>query len=87
MPNHIALLQHRAKNSGNTVLLKLPIVRETEAPQTWNIITVAEFASDVDRVAKFLLTKLNDRAIPPRSAVSLLWVPLRFIFLLLLTPW
>lgn len=69
------------------MLLKLPIVREAEAPQTWNTITVAKFAADVDRVAKFLLTELNDRAIPPRSAVSLLWVPVCFIFLLLLTPW
>lgn len=82
-PNHIALLRHRAKYSGNTVLLKIPIVTESEVPQTWNTITVADFAAHVDRVANFLLTELNDRDIPPRSPVSLLWVT--FLSSLLLT--
>lgn len=70
--NHIALLRHRAKHSGNTTLLKVPILRGSEPPQAWELITVAQFAADVDRVANFLLTELNARAIPLRSAVSLL---------------
>ncbi|KAG5639778.1 hypothetical protein H0H81_000058 [Sphagnurus paluster] len=71
--NHIALLQHRAKNSGDTVLLKLPILRGLEPCLEWNNITVAEFAADVDRVAHFLMREIQARAIPPRSVVTLLY--------------
>lgn len=70
--NHIALLQHRAKTSGNTVLLKLPVPKGSEPPQEWKNITVADFSADVDRVANFLVTELKARAIPPRSVVTLL---------------
>ena len=77
--NHIALLQHRAKNAGNTVLFKLPILRGSEPSQEWNNMTVAEFAAEVDRVAGFLTTELTARGIPNRSVVTLLWV---FFYLL-----
>ncbi|KIL56732.1 hypothetical protein M378DRAFT_88879 [Amanita muscaria Koide BX008] len=76
--NHIALLQHRAKNSGNTVLFKLPILRGSEPPQEWNHITVAEFAAEVDRVAIFVMTELKARGIPPRSAVTVLYSGSRY---------
>jgi len=79
--NHIALLQHQAKNCGNTVLLKLPIERGSEPCQEWTTITVAEFAAEVDRVAHFLMSDLKARAIPPRSVVTLLWVALPFLSL------
>ena len=78
--NHIALLQHRAKNCGNTVLFKLPILRGSEPSQEWNNMTVAEFAAEVDRVASFLMTKLTARGIPNRSVVTLLWVFFFFVF-------
>jgi acyl-CoA synthetase (AMP-forming)/AMP-acid ligase II len=77
--NHVALLQHQAKNSGNTVLLKFPTQNGSEPPQEWNNITVADFAADVDRVANFLMTELKTRAIPPRSVVTLLWVFLPYL--------
>lgn len=70
--NHVALLQHRAKNSGNTVLFKWPILRGSEPSQEWKNVTVAEFAAEVDRVAGFLLTELTARGIPNRSVVTLL---------------
>ncbi|KIL59801.1 hypothetical protein M378DRAFT_14552 [Amanita muscaria Koide BX008] len=71
--NHIALLQHRAKNSGNAVLFKLPILRGSGPPQEWNDVTVAEFAAEVDKVASFVMTELKARGIPPRSVVSVLY--------------
>ena len=74
--NHIALLQHQAKNNGNTALLKLPIESGPEPCREWTTITVAEFAAEVDRVAHFLMSELKARAIPPRSVVTLLWVAL-----------
>ena len=66
--NHLALLQHRAKTRGNTVLLK--ILKRSEPIQQWTNVTVAEFAADVDRVANFLVTELKARDIPARSVVS-----------------
>ncbi|KAM6491339.1 hypothetical protein JOM56_013113 [Amanita muscaria] len=71
--NHIALLHHRAKTSGNTVLFKLPILRASGPPQEWNDVTVSEFAANVDKVASFLTTELNARDVPPRSVVCLLY--------------
>jgi hypothetical protein len=72
--NHIALLQHRAKNSGDTILFKLPVLRGDESPLQWNDVTIAEFAAEVDRVASFLIAELKSRGIPPRSVVSVLCV-------------
>ena len=77
--NHVALLQHRAKNSGDTVLFKWPILRGSEPSQEWKNVTVAEFAAEVDRVAGFLLTELTARGIPNRSVVTLLWVFFYFL--------
>ena len=77
--NPIALLQHRAKNCGNTVLFKLPILRGSEPSQEWNNMTVAEFAAEVDRVAGFLMTELTARGIPNRSVVTLLWAFFYFL--------
>ena len=72
--NPIAVLQHQAKTSGNTVLFKLPVLRQSGPPQEWTDVTVAEFAADVDRVASFLVTELKARDIPPRSVVTLMYV-------------
>ena len=77
--NHIALLQHRAKNCGNTVLFKLPILRGSEPSQEWNNMTVAEFAAEVDRVAGFLMTDFTTRGISNRSVVTLLCVFFYFL--------
>ncbi|CAE6425911.1 unnamed protein product [Rhizoctonia solani] len=72
--NHIALLQHRANTSGDTILFKLPDLRESGPPQEWStVITVAEFAAEVDRVAKFFARELSAQGVPPRSVVSLLY--------------
>ncbi|CAE6513284.1 unnamed protein product [Rhizoctonia solani] len=71
--NHIALLQHRANTSGDTILFKLPDLRDSP-PREWStVITVAEFAAEVDRVAKFLVRELSAEGVPPRSVVSLLY--------------
>ncbi|KAF9529512.1 hypothetical protein CPB83DRAFT_852255 [Crepidotus variabilis] len=71
--NHVALLQHQAKTSGNTVLLKLPVQNGSEPPQTWNNVTVADFYADVERVANYLVTELHGKGIPPHSVITLLY--------------
>ncbi|CUA70745.1 hypothetical protein RSOLAG22IIIB_09073 [Rhizoctonia solani] len=72
--NHIALLQHRANTSGDTILFKLPDLKDSESPRKWSTtITVAEFAAEVDRIAGFLAGRLSARGVPPRSVVSLLY--------------
>lgn len=70
--NHLALLQYQRKHHGDTVLLRLPVLRGSEPSTKWTDVTVEEFAVDVDRVAVFLMAQMNARAIPPRSVVTLL---------------
>jgi acyl-CoA synthetase (AMP-forming)/AMP-acid ligase II len=70
--NHIALLQDRAKNSGDTILFKLPRLRGSEASREWTDITVAEFAAHVERVASHLMTELKAQDIPAGSVIGVL---------------
>ncbi|KAF8150333.1 hypothetical protein K438DRAFT_1866070 [Mycena galopus ATCC 62051] len=70
--NHIALLQDRAKNSGDTILFKLPRLRGSEASREWTDITVAEFAAHVERVANHLITELKAQEIPAGSVIGVL---------------
>ncbi|KAJ6556429.1 acetyl-CoA synthetase-like protein [Mycena capillaripes] len=70
--NHIALLQDRAKDSGDTILFKLPRLRGSEPSQEWTDITVAEFTAHVERVASHLFTELKAREIPAGSVIGVL---------------
>ncbi|CAE7059176.1 unnamed protein product [Rhizoctonia solani] len=72
--NHIALLQHRANTSGDTILFKLPDLRDSGPPREWStVVTIAEFAAEVDKVAKTFVRELSLRGAPPGSVVSLLY--------------
>ncbi|KAJ7817693.1 acetyl-CoA synthetase-like protein [Mycena olivaceomarginata] len=60
------------KNSGDTILFKLPRLRGSEASREWTDITVAEFAAHVERVASHLMTELKAQDIPAGSVIGVL---------------